>query len=1106
MLRRKTGLPLVVATLLSLPIMAQADTCSAPAWDAGNQYVGGELVTYDSAHFKAKWWIKDSPPDRSQQWGPWEFIEDCIAGGDPEPDPDPVPVVSPATRSFNLANGADAVFNLNTDGDTLMSVENTTLSASLDGNEFSLNGFDLVLSADYLSTLAPGSYRFQLNFASAAPLTVSINVVDVNSDAQTLPVTDAVLSGGAGLNGGQIDLQHGSAVWNFYASMSGEYVVEFDYQSPHGEKENTFFVGSSSQQVLSQVTSTTETVTMTVNLSAGEQQLGVDGGGNNWGYIFLEQVRVTPSEVVPEDPAISPASRNLVLGSGESVSYSLNRGSYSFDSVTLGGTSLQQGTDYSVSASSLTLNSGFVGSLSLGVHSFNAHFADSQLGNKSVGFELRLDSAPVEMPQITPDSQTVNVDAPTALSFAVDAGSFTFSGLQADGLVLESGSDYSWDNGSLTLNESYIGTLISGQTVNLSALFDSADHGEASASFLVTAMQALTGDCFDATDVTLEGGAEIDGDRAKLNGEIGSAAYWTFSLDKAGQYQVVLTYSTEGGSKYVSYRLDEGGIAGMLWPDTPPETPAEKTFVHSLSAGVHSAGITNRNGDWGWASVHNLCVNFLGSLDILSPQPFDDLSSGSDIVVDFDKGGAGALTYSVNGGSTQTYNGESPLTIPSSGDGLYDLEFGVAGTNLKKSLRVQVGEAQGPFYVDTLGTQFALGNRPFYFNGSNQYYLMYKPEAMTEDFFKRAHHLGMTSVRTWMFCNDSKTHDGVCINMKTGDGFLLTKAERTAEEQAIVDRSFELFDNYVALAHQYDIKLVLSLADHWNYFGSLETYGSNHYSNPESIANFKAFITELLQHHNPLTGYTYAEDPAIMMWEVANEPRCASGCDAEIFRNWADEMSRHIKSLAPNHLVSLGTESSFGHNGTGDDFDFVTTVNDLPTIDAVSAHMYPTAWNMSDDEVLANIDLLAEVGRALNKPTYLGEFSWPVASEASVAEDLQTRYDRFVDWFAKAEEHQDVIGGLHAWQLSGLEWGNGGTPLDGCQWCAGPYGEPTGAWTANNDGYQMYCAITPEEQTLTETGAPGSNKEGNTIHIDLHKPVCDLLMERSDFYRALNQQ
>lgn len=39
---------------------------------------------------------------------------------------------------------------------------------------------------------------------------------------------------------------------------------------------------------------------------------------------------------------------------------------------------------------------------------------------------------------------------------------------------------------------------------------------------------------------------------------------------------------------------------------------------------------------------------------------------------------------------------------------------------------------------------------------------------MAEDIFKRASSLGLNVVRTWMFCNDTQLHDGVCINLASG--------------------------------------------------------------------------------------------------------------------------------------------------------------------------------------------------------------------------------------------------------------------------------------------------------------------------------------------------
>lgn len=1186
---QKTLLTSVAASLLGFGQSVYA-ACTAPAYSNDTQYKGNELVTYTGSHYKAKWWIKGQAPDKTQMWGPWQFIEDC---GTSEPaynnsvsptsraytkgtgagvsytlqpdsgvslvgingagsgdwsvsnntlmfasaylnsltagshsytvdfdlgndvtisisvtEPDVAqPTISPASRSFNKALPADANFTLNTDGDVLTAIVASNGNALTEGSDYSYVDFALTISSDYLQNLSVGTEVLELQFAQSSSLLIDIAVSDVPvGDVQTLTPEQALLDG-AVLTNGQVDLMHGDARWTFNVPQTGEYHIEFDYESPYGEKTNTFFVGTKSQALATPTTAGVATFSMDANLTAGTQELGVLGSGGNWGYIFIDSIRVSAKEIPPALPTLAPASKTLQADSIQHESFQLSEGDYAFYSLTINGSELTAGVDYNVTSSTLTLTADFLSGLTLSEnHVLTAQFNSASLGDTTLNINIRINPETVFEPSFSPASQTVSVGSNTPITYSIDTGSFAFANLTANGSVLSQGVDYSVTSTSLVLDGNYVSTLPVGETVALVASFNHASHGVRNLSATLNVVQALEGTCFTHESAMTGGDAQVLADRIKVTGENGSAAYWAVNIAKAGLYKLTLTYSTEGGDKIISYMLDDGGLPNMGWPNALVSAPLNREFVHQLTAGVHNVGLINREGDWGWVSIHNLCLEFQGSLDIVSPAPFSDLPSGSDISLNFVKDSPYDVTYSVNGGSVNTYAGESPLVIPTSGDGIYDIELGINNTTIKKAMRLQVGAVNEPQYVDTLGTQFVLGNAPFYFNGSNQYYLMYKPEAMAEDFFKRAAYLNMNSVRTWLFCNDTKTHDGVCINMKSGDDFILTKVNRTAAEQAIVDRSYELFDNYVALAHEYDQKLVLSLADHWNYFGNLDSYGSPHYSNPESIAKFKDFITEILQHQNPLTGYTYAEDPAIMMWELANEPRCSSGCNQEIFKAWAKEVSEHIRALAPNHLISIGAESSFDNNGTGDDFAFIQAVNDLETIDAVSAHLYPTWWNMTDAETLGNFDQLAEVGRALNKPTYIGEFSWPIASAATIEADLAKRTSVFVDWYNKAEEHKDVIGGMLSWQLSGLEWGNGNTPLGGCQWCSGPYGEPTNAWTANNDGFQTYCAITPEEESLTATGAPGANMEGNSIHIELHKPVCDLLLERSNFYQGLNQQ
>lgn len=589
------------------------------------------------------------------------------------------------------------------------------------------------------------------------------------------------------------------------------------------------------------------------------------------------------------------------------------------------------------------------------------------------------------------------------------------------------------------------------------------------------------------------------------NSQVGSSAGWDFTIETDGQYTIVLNVDNSNGDA----RVNEAFLDGMVKNFTA-SGPMNVVFEAQLSAGSHTAGIrvSDINAHWGYVKLLSASIEHNGSLSITAPISGSQLASGQNIEIYFDKLGNGGLTFTVNGGTSDVYYGESPLVVPVGEDGFYRITLGLEGSSVKETLGVRIGEQQLGSFVTTNGSQFELDGKPWYFNGSNQYYLMFKPEAMAEDFFNRAEKVGLNAVRTWMFCNDEGTHDGACINMKSGDSFILSKAanERTAAEQAIIDRSFEIFDNYVALAGAKNMRLILSLSDEWDYFGKIADYGE--YGNVEGRNKLKAFMTNLLNHTNNITGIAYKDDPTIMMWELSNEARVKAG-----FTEWVDDIATHLSVLAPNQLLSIGMESSFDKNGSGDSYAVLKSLNSNEHIDAISAHIYPTWWNMSDEQTINNFELLAQLGRELDKPTYIGEFSWPANvkrpesapegnayEDATIAEGLAKRSEVFADWYATAWLNKDAIGGMLSWQLSGLEWGNGTT---GGQWGSGPYGEFSGGWSANNDGFQFYCVIDESEYAITGLGAPGNNVEGATIHLDLHKPVCDIIAQYSADYRGL---
>ena len=78
------------------------------------------------------------------------------------------------------------------------------------------------------------------------------------------------------------------------------------------------------------------------------------------------------------------------------------------------------------------------------------------------------------------------------------------------------------------------------------------------------------------------------------------------------------------------------------------------------------------------------------------------------------------------------------------------------------------------------------------------------------------------------------------------------------------------------------LKLVIPFTNNWSDFGGMDQYvrwagGTHHddfYTDPMIRGWYKDWIAHLLNRVNTITGVAYKDDPTIMTWELANEPRC----------------------------------------------------------------------------------------------------------------------------------------------------------------------------------------------------------------------------------------
>jgi len=134
----------------------------------------------------------------------------------------------------------------------------------------------------------------------------------------------------------------------------------------------------------------------------------------------------------------------------------------------------------------------------------------------------------------------------------------------------------------------------------------------------------------------------------------------------------------------------------------------------------------------------------------------------------------------------------------------------------------------------------------------------------------------------------------------------------------------------------------------------------------------------------------YKNNPAIMAWELANEPRCGADavrnlprseeCDAELITSWMDEMSTYIRSLDRNHLITTGSEGAYNdptsddgfYNGT-DGGDFNAELR-LKNVDFNTFHTYPDWWSKTVEWAVQWIKDHASSGRSAGKPVVHEEY------------------------------------------------------------------------------------------------------------------------------------
>ena len=299
-------------------------------------------------------------------------------------------------------------------------------------------------------------------------------------------------------------------------------------------------------------------------------------------------------------------------------------------------------------------------------------------------------------------------------------------------------------------------------------------------------------------------------------------------------------------------------------------------------------------------------------------------------------------------------------------------------------------------FVEVSGTGFTVGGRPFYVAGANNHYLPWGSDAEIDAVLNDARALRFNVVRTFLDSvigsrdlttvptiwpgGFSFADTGASVSEFNTRGTYFLYWDTVTNRMAINDgpTGLQRVDYLLMRAGQLDLKLNLALLNFWPYHGGQQQiarwYGSSDpytffFQDPRPRADYRRWVSHVLNRVNTYTGVRYKDDPTIFAWDLMNEPETSS---VALKTAWLTEMAAYVKAIDPNHLVTTGDEGFYTGQG-GSDFEAQLAI---PQIDFGVYHSYPRYHYLSPAQVVEVIERHSASGVKLGKPVLLQEFGY----------------------------------------------------------------------------------------------------------------------------------
>lgn len=360
------------------------------------------------------------------------------------------------------------------------------------------------------------------------------------------------------------------------------------------------------------------------------------------------------------------------------------------------------------------------------------------------------------------------------------------------------------------------------------------------------------------------------------------------------------------------------------------------------------------------------------------------------------------------------------------------------------------GSLQAQEFVQVNGKQFVHEGQPYYYIGANYWYgaiLASEGEGGNRKRLRRELKMmkekGINNLR-------------VLVGAEGPDDepYRVTPALQTAPG-VYNDTLLDGLDYLLKEMKKHDMTAILFLHNSWEWSGGYAQYLNWHgygdipYPQIHSWDAFQAYVRQfqqceackshfadhirfILGRTNRYTKLKYIDDPAIMSWEVANEPRPFSKANLPAFESWIAETARLIKSLDSNHLVTTGSE---GAVGCENDLKVFERIHADKNIDYLTMHIWPKNWQWIDihdipgtlqsaiKKTNAYMDDHVAVAQKLKKPIVLEEFGMPRDGHSyDLNATTVNRDEYFKNAFEQILAHAklgEVLAGCNFWAFGG---------------------------------------------------------------------------------------